>query len=298
MAGCLLPCSACRRRWRCTGSRVGVVDNAARLALRDRHVQGVEHDVGLEAGRHRPADDSPAPDIEDDGEVEESGPRRHVGDVRDPELVRAGGREVATDQVVGWTTCRITDRRECRLARRDADEPGLTHESGDALLADFTPSARARRAGAAHRTSRAIRRALPRASRRARGPASRASRAVGRPTRRTARRDAEQSAHGPDAMHGLVRLHEPERFGGVRFDSCADQAAYFFRISRSSRSVRFSRRRLASSSRSSVVSPSVRLPASRSAWRTQFRIAWAVGSKSSARLSGVRPALTNSTSGA
>ena len=96
---------------------VGMVDDAARLALRDRHVQRLDDDVGLEAGGHRPADDATAPDIEHDGEVEEAGPGRHVGDVRDPELVRARGGEVALDQVVGRATCGIANRRERRLAR-------------------------------------------------------------------------------------------------------------------------------------------------------------------------------------
>lgn len=31
-----------------------------------------------------------------------------------------------------------------------------------------------------------------------------------------------------DVVHGLVRLHEPERFLGVPFDSCGDQAAILF----------------------------------------------------------------------
>jgi hypothetical protein len=58
-----------------------MVDDVARLPLRDRNVQRVEDDVGVQARRHRPADDFAAPGVEDDREVEEAGPRRHVGDV-------------------------------------------------------------------------------------------------------------------------------------------------------------------------------------------------------------------------
>ena len=77
--------------------------------------------------------------------------------------------------------------------------------------------------------------------------------------------------------------------------SRANQAVAFARISRSSRSRRFSRRSRRISSRSSVRRPSVRSPASRPACATQFRMAWADGSNSRARASGVRPDRTSST---
>src|SRR5690606_30751729 len=108
--------------------------------------------------------------------------------------------------------------------------------------------------------------------------------------------NAQQPSHGRDRVLGLVRLHEPERRFGVDAVSSANQAAAFFRISRSSRSTRFSRRNRASSSRSELVSPSSRRPSSRSAWRTQLRIACEDGSNSRDNSSGVRPARTISTS--
>jgi hypothetical protein len=42
---------------------------------------------------HGPAHDATAPDVEHDREVQEASPRRNVGDVGDPELIRTGGRE-------------------------------------------------------------------------------------------------------------------------------------------------------------------------------------------------------------
>jgi uncharacterized repeat protein (TIGR01451 family) len=51
-----------------------------------------------------------------------------------------------------------------------------------------------------------------------------------------ASRYLEHSAHARNRMNGLVRLHEPERFRGVRVASWANQADAFFRISRSSSS--------------------------------------------------------------
>src|SRR6185503_4751244 len=90
-------------------------------------------------------------------------------------------------------------------------------------------------------------------------------------------------------------LHEFEDSGVIAPVSRANQAAAFFKISRSSRSRTFSRRSCCSSVRSVVVMPSARRPSSRSAWRTQRPIACAVGSNSFASDAGERPARTNST---
>ena len=60
-------------------------------------------------------------------------------------------------------------------------------------------------------------------------------------------RDHQNAAHGRDGEIGLVRLHESERLRGIASVSRANQAAAFFKISRSMRSCLFSRRNLASS---------------------------------------------------
>src|SRR5208283_2358974 len=73
-----------------------------------------------------------------------------------------------------------------------------------------------------------------------------------------------------------------------------NQAAAFDKISRSSRRIRFSRRRRVSSCRSSLVRPSWRRPLSRSACLTQLRIDCALGSNSFANSSGRRPTRTSS----
>jgi hypothetical protein len=84
--------------------------------------------------------------------------------------------------------------------------------------------------------------------------------------------DAQEVAHRGDPVYGSIPPHESERFDGAPSASLANQAAAFFKISRSSRSWRFSRRRRVSSARSSVVRPSRRPPSSRSACLTQARM--------------------------
>jgi hypothetical protein len=70
----------------------------------------------------------------------------------------------------------------------------------------------------------------------------------------------------------LLRTRRPD---GIESVSRANQAAAFLSISRSSRRTLFSLRSRRSSSRSSVVSPSSRLPSSRSACFAQLRMACA-----------------------
>ncbi len=94
--------------------------------------------------------------------------------------------------------------------------------------------------------------------------------------------DAQHTALRGHGIDRLVIAHEPEPFDGIDPVSLANQAVAFARISRSSFSYRFSRRRRRSSPRSSVVRPSLRRPSSRSAWPTQLRIAPAEGSNSRA----------------
>ena len=108
-----------------------------------------------------------------------------------------------------------------------------------------------------------------------------------------ASRNLRQSAHDPDRMGGLVRLHEPEERFEVAL-SVANQAAAFERISRYSFSLRFSRRSRANSSRSGVVRPPSPLPVSRFACRTHSAIVQAVGSNSFASDAGLRPLRTKS----
>jgi hypothetical protein len=76
--------------------------------------------------------------------------------------------------------------------------------------------------------------------------------------------------------HCPVPAHEPEPFAGIAFVSRANQAAAFQRISRSSRSWRFSRRSRLSSSRPPVVRPPLPRPALHSLCATQFLIDCAV----------------------
>ena len=57
-------------------SLVGMMDHITRLALFDRHVESIEHELGLEIVTHRPADDTPREGVEDNGQIEKARPCR------------------------------------------------------------------------------------------------------------------------------------------------------------------------------------------------------------------------------
>jgi hypothetical protein len=107
---------------------------ARTLGLVGRAVAFIRRLRQLHAGVFVWAVDLAAPDVEDDGQVEEARGRRYVRDVGDPDLVRGGGGEVALNEVVRGASIGVADGREPRLERR-TDEGCRTHEPGDALAA-------------------------------------------------------------------------------------------------------------------------------------------------------------------
>ena len=84
--------------------------------------------------------------------------------------------------------------------------------------------------------------------------------------------DPKRTAHRGNTVLGLIALHESEGLFGSVSVSRANQAAAFDKISRSIVSCFTFLRNMKSSVRSSLVRPSVRLPASRSACLIQLRI--------------------------
>ena len=78
------------RRTGCPGRSDGS-SPGLRPASRDRHLDRVDDELGPQVGAHRPADDPAAVAVDHRGEIEPALPGEDVLDVRDPELVRAGG---------------------------------------------------------------------------------------------------------------------------------------------------------------------------------------------------------------
>ena len=119
---------------------VGVVDQSGlRLPARNRHLQGVGHELGPHVVGHRPADDLPRVEVLNGGEVDPALPGPEIGDVGRPDPVRLRGGEVAEQEVVGDPH---PGHSKSRLAALLPDQPGnprLAHEPGHAFLGDPDP---------------------------------------------------------------------------------------------------------------------------------------------------------------
>src|SRR5438445_727372 len=256
---------------------IRVMNDVRRPTLRDGHIQRGQDELSPEMGFHRPADHASAPDIEDDGEIEEAGPGRHVGDVRDPQLIRARAGELAVDEIRRRPGRLVAHRRAERLPPAHALQPGAPHQPGHPLTANVEAAGGELGMNPGDAVGPA-RLAMDRLDLRGEfhiGPGAGRQRPLA-PGEVPAGGDTQHAAQPGDRMEGLMGGHELESLDGLEVVSRANQAAAFFRISRSSRSCRTSRRSRRTSSRFSVVRPSVRWPASSAACCTQFLIGWAM----------------------
>ena len=90
-------------------------------------------------GGDPPAHDRPGVGVGDEADVGHPGPGRHVGQIGDPQLVRAGGGEVPVDQV------RVPCGQRIRVGGPDLPgtphpfDPGCPHQPGDLVTADVIP---------------------------------------------------------------------------------------------------------------------------------------------------------------
>jgi len=111
-----------------------------------RHLKGVEREIAAQRAGHPPTDDPPGEHVRDEGDVYESVPGGHVGDVGHPELVRARGPGVALHKICWPKRTAIGDRRDLEGAPADASEPQAAHEArdraagnGDSLATELQP---------------------------------------------------------------------------------------------------------------------------------------------------------------
>jgi hypothetical protein len=212
------------------------MDHVPGPSRRQRHVQGIEHQLFGQCRGHRPADNATAEGVEHDGEIDKACPGRNVGDVGDPQPIRRFRREVPLNQV-GRLAATLLDRGGDEPAPTHSGKTGLRHQSRNTLAANAN--------ALGGELGMHPRRAVGAARSCVRGTDRRDQHRVCLGTlRRTplhprmiaAGGDTQHAAHRGDWIVGLVIAHEPEPFGGIAFVSRANQAAAFERISRSSRS--------------------------------------------------------------
>ena len=241
-----------------------MVNDPFRPASPDRHVQGIDHQLGPQVGGHRPAHHAAAEGIHHYGQIQKPRPGPDVGDIGNPELVRPVRRKVTIHQIRGSARPWLPMRRPSSPASAHPLHSHLFHQTRHplarntlALIRQFSSDPR-RSIGA---STPAMDPLDPGFQLRILLSSSRgwtlAPRIV--PTGG----NTQHSAHRDDGIALLVLAHELEDFPGTEPVSRANQAVAFARISRSRFSCRFSRRNRPSSSRSVLVNPSARRPSSR-----------------------------------
>ena len=112
-------------------------DVGARSAARERHPQRVEHEIGAHVAGELPADDAAAVDVDDEREEQQAFPATQVGEVGDPERIRARGGELALHEIGASARCGVGDRGPPRLAAPlgALDRIGA-HQPPDAVATD------------------------------------------------------------------------------------------------------------------------------------------------------------------
>ena len=247
-------------------SLIVMMDHRGGAALPQGHVQCLQHQFRPEVRCHRQSHDPAGKVIHHHGQGEENRPRGNVGDIRHPQSVWRGDKEVPLHQIRDHRRLPVADGRSYSFAAADALQCGFPHHSGyvfpphpKLLPGQFerNPGHTVGLAGTPMNHPNPIRkRACP----------FRGQTLLSRMTSDGG--DARQTAHRGNRIIILIRLHESVDLAGNEPVSRASQAAAFDKISRSLRSCRFPRWRGIRFFHSSLVRPSLRLPSSRSAWDT------------------------------
>jgi hypothetical protein len=120
---------------------VAMMNQVARdLAGPEGLLQRIQGQVGAHGSRRPPADDHPCENIDDEGDVDEAGPRRDIGEIGDPELVWPVRMEHPADEIHGPLVVIGCHRGALGLAPDNAMEAHGTHQTLDRAGATRWPS--------------------------------------------------------------------------------------------------------------------------------------------------------------
>ncbi len=104
---------------------------AARLAGIQRLFKRIEYEVGAHRPTHPPANDAPRKHVDDERHLQPALPRRNVGEIGNPKLIRPVGRKLAIDPVQRARCRDIWNRRANPFAANRALQSQPLHQSLD-----------------------------------------------------------------------------------------------------------------------------------------------------------------------
>src|SRR5579864_2612632 len=267
---------------------IGMMQQTAlRAATAQRHVQRLHDEVSVIGRADRPPDDEPREQIEDRGKIQLAALTDHeLRRVPHPALIHGLRRELPIEQIRGHRLVVIAHRRDGVPLAHPGFQALFLHQSDHALAAHVlllleqilvnARTAVPMLALLERRPDQHFQSAIVTGMRRFR---------TALPGEEATARHAQTTTENTDGMLCLLRRDE-----GKPHRLCfAKKAAAFFRISRSSWTIRNSFRSRASSSRSAVVRPVLPCVRSARACSTQFRSDDSVKPKSRAAAATVLP---------
>ena len=104
---------------------------AFRLAVVERLLECVEHEVRPHRAAHAPANDAAGEDINSEGHIDEALSCGYVRKIADPQLVRPLSLELAVDPVKRARHFRVRNRSAHDPATHDAAQAGTAHQPLD-----------------------------------------------------------------------------------------------------------------------------------------------------------------------
>ena len=91
-------------------------------------LERIEHEAGVCRPRDPPADDATGVGVDDEGDVDEARPGRHIGEVGEPQRIRMLCPELPIDVVQRARRCLVADRGPDRLAANHALQANRSHQ--------------------------------------------------------------------------------------------------------------------------------------------------------------------------
>lgn len=110
-----------------------------------RHVESIKDQFGSQMILHSPTDNTPAKCVKNDRNEKKARQRRHVRDIRYPELVGASSGKFPVNQIRSRSSASISNRGCESFSPRGALDVSFTHQSRNATIAHantFVPEVR------------------------------------------------------------------------------------------------------------------------------------------------------------
>jgi hypothetical protein len=102
-------------------------------------LQRVQHEAGMSRAGDTPADDAPCKGVDNEGDIDETGPGRDVGKVGHPQGIWTRRFELPIDAIERTRRRRIADRGPHRLAPHDTSQAHRPHQPRHGAAGDRDP---------------------------------------------------------------------------------------------------------------------------------------------------------------